>query len=460
MSLQSQVYKNELMMSLGTDTRLPVLINENEYSQWRDRFISFLERKQNGDYMVHALTNPPFERPVKIIPATANTEQSTILKPVDEYNEEESLKYNGERIAKSNLILALPNHIYKRVDCYKNNLMLMWTHLEKIMLGSMVVTVESNEQKVKILESENAELRKNISALEQKITEDKANFECKKKSFSKKFSDFSKKCFEEKKIVELKCLKLSQQISDFEKVLILEREKFAQEKKAIEQKNVGFFKELSGQRTESEKEFEEERSIFESEIKKLTSKLSELSATGLKEQKTKSEFKTKIDLLEKERDIFASKIKELEKSISSSNHKYVSSKRSINSFNQIRHTNLFFDEYLDGSDYYPRRKSFKNEKLVWMKKSVKDEKTDELKEKNSCVHVHKAKKNKTPNGKKYYCSICCTHDHFHKTNDHFWYGSYSVSPTRTATNISGPKYQWVPKPKPESVLQAPQSKGE
>ncbi|KAI3734324.1 hypothetical protein L6452_13790 [Arctium lappa] len=140
MSLQSQVYKNELMMSLGTDTRPPVLINENEYSQWRDRFINFLERQQNGDYMVHALTNPPFERPVKIIPATANTEQFTILKPVDEYNEEESLKYNGERIAKSNLIIALPNHIYNRVDCYKNNLKLMWTHLEKIMLGSVVAT--------------------------------------------------------------------------------------------------------------------------------------------------------------------------------------------------------------------------------------------------------------------------------------------------------------------------------
>ncbi|KAI3697194.1 hypothetical protein L6452_30032 [Arctium lappa] len=140
MSLQSQVYKNELMMSLGTDTRPPVLINENEYSQWRDRFINFLERQQNRDYMVHALTNPPFERPVKIIPATANTEQSTILKPVDEYNEEESLKYNGERIAKSNLILALPNHIYNRVDCYKNNLKLMWNHLEKIMLGSVVAT--------------------------------------------------------------------------------------------------------------------------------------------------------------------------------------------------------------------------------------------------------------------------------------------------------------------------------
>ncbi|KAI3667343.1 hypothetical protein L6452_42397 [Arctium lappa] len=210
--------------------------------------------------------------------------------------------------------------------------------------------------------------------------------------------DFSKKCFEEKKSLELKCLKFSQQISDFEKILILEREKFEKEKKAIKQKNVGVFKELSGQRNESEKGFEEERSIFENEIKKLTSKLSELSASALKEQKTKSEFKTKIDHLVKERDNFASKIKELEKYVSSSNQKFVSSQMSVKSFNQIRHTNLFYDQFLNGSDTFSRTKSFKKEKLVWIKKSVKDDKTDELKEKKSCVPVHKAKKKRATNG--------------------------------------------------------------
>ncbi|KAI3692710.1 hypothetical protein L6452_32532 [Arctium lappa] len=315
------------------------------------------------------------------------------------------------------------------------------------------------KEKTKGLESENFELKKNLSDLEKQLVANKAEFESEKKFFSKNFSDFSKKCYEEKKSLELKGLKLSQQISDFEKVLILEREKFDKEKKAIEKKNVRFFKELSGQRTESEKGFEEERSIFESEIKKLTSKLSELSAVALNEQSTKSEFTTKIDQLVKERDTFVSKIKELEKSVSSSNQKFVSSQRSVKSFNQIRRTNLFYDEFLDGSDTYPK-KSFKKEKLVWQKKPVKDDKENELKEKKSCVLIQKAKKNKAPNGKKFYCSIFCTHDHFHKTNDHFWYGSYSVSPTRTTINISGPKYQWVPKSKPESVLQAPHSKGE
>ncbi|KAI3666930.1 hypothetical protein L6452_41971 [Arctium lappa] len=238
----------------------------------------------------------------------------------------------------------------------------------KLSLRHTLITRRSsgvNYEKIISLESENAELKKNISDLEQKLAEDKANFESEKKGFSKKFSDFSRKCFEEKKSVELKCIKLSQQVSDFEKILILEREKFDKENKAIEQKNVGFFKEISGQRNNSEKGFEEERSIFETEIKRLTSKLSELSANALKEQKTKSKFSKKIDQLVKERDNFVSKIKELEKSVSKSNQKSVSS----------------------------QRRSFKKEKLVWQKKPVKDEMSVELKGKTSCVLVFQAKKN-------------------------------------------------------------------
>ncbi|KAI3681402.1 hypothetical protein L6452_36197 [Arctium lappa] len=229
-----------------------------------------------------------------------------------------------------------------------------------------------------------------------------------------------------------------------------------QKVKQLESENV----ELQRRISNLEQTMVREKSDFETEIKRLTSKLSELSASALKEQKTKSEFSKKIDQLVKERDIFASKIKELEKSASSSNQKSVSSQRSVKSFNQIRRSNIFFDEYIDGSDTSSRRKSYKKQKLVWMKKSDKDDKKDELKKKTSCVHAHKAKKSKAHNGKKYYCSICCTHDHTHKTSDHFWYGSYSITTTRTATNISGPKYQWVAKKKTDFLLQATQVKGE
>ncbi|KAI3693072.1 hypothetical protein L6452_32900 [Arctium lappa] len=338
--------------------------------------------------------------------------------------------------------------------------------------NQQIVSVESSEEKISELKDANADLQKRLSDLEQLLAKHKSDFETKEKSFAKKFSEFSRKCADEKKEVELKCIKLSQQVSDFQKVIILEREKFATEKKAIEQKNVSVFKEISGQRNNAEKGFEEERSMFEMEIKKLTAKLSELSEKALKEQRTKSEFTNKIDLLVKERDNFASTIKVLEKNVSNTNQKYVSPQRTVKSFDQIRKTNLFFDSNIDGSGTRSRRRRYKDEELVWKKKPVEDE----LKEKESCVHAVNAKKNKASkskadhiysrdqllrlSGKKYHCSYCNTHDHIHKTSDHFWYGSYSISPTRTATNIHGPKYQWVPKPKTDSLLQAPTVKGE
>ncbi|KAI3685384.1 hypothetical protein L6452_34626 [Arctium lappa] len=245
--------------------------------------------------------------------------------------------------------------------------------------------------------------------------------------FSKKFSDFSRKSCEEKKTVELKCIKLYQRISDFEK------------------------------RKDAEKDFEEERNIFETEIKKLTKKIYELSESALKDQKAKSEFKEMIDLFIKERDSYSSKIKKIEdifskvvvteqttpeskihtprnssvgsnKPASSSHQKTVSSKRS-------------------GAH---RRRRYKEEKLVWKVKPIDEEKNDEKKEEKkgkkeekksnkSFVHASNVKKNKVLKGKPDF--------------------SYSrIQLIRTATHKHGPKYQWVPKPKDDSVLQSSQVK--
>ncbi|KAI3758774.1 hypothetical protein L6452_06346 [Arctium lappa] len=217
-------------------------------------------------------------------------------------------------------------------------------------------------------------------------------------SFKRKYLIWSNNLLNTNMILRLK-RNLLQRIYDFQKVIILEREKFSKEKKAIEQKNVGFFKEISIQRNNAEKGFEEERCTFEAEIKKLTEKLIELSANALKEQKMKSEFTKKFDLLVKERDNFASTIKVLEKTVSSSNQKFISSQRSVKSFDQIRKTNLFYDSNIDGSGTQKRRRRrYKEEELVWKKKLVEDDKKDELKGKKSCVHTDKAKENNARKG--------------------------------------------------------------
>ncbi|KAI3702141.1 hypothetical protein L6452_27867 [Arctium lappa] len=123
-AFQAQFYKNDLMMQLGTNTRPPVLINENEFTQWQDRFINLIERQANGENMMKSFTEGPFIRSKNDTPLTA----------------EEVKREKSDREAKSNLMLALPNSIYNRIDCFKHDPKMMWTQLEKIMLGSSVAT--------------------------------------------------------------------------------------------------------------------------------------------------------------------------------------------------------------------------------------------------------------------------------------------------------------------------------
>ncbi|KAI3702776.1 hypothetical protein L6452_28528 [Arctium lappa] len=130
-SFQAQFYKNDIMMSLGTDTHPPVLINENEFTQWQDRFINFIERQANGENMMKSFTEGPFVKPKNDIPLTA----------------EEITREKADREAKSNLMLALPNSVYNRIDCFKQNPMMMWTQLEKIMLGSAVLHCDERSAK-------------------------------------------------------------------------------------------------------------------------------------------------------------------------------------------------------------------------------------------------------------------------------------------------------------------------
>ncbi|KAI3707462.1 hypothetical protein L6452_26003 [Arctium lappa] len=140
MSLQAQIYKNDLMMSLGSDTRPPVLINENEFEEWQDRFINFIERQPNGEIMIKSLTQGPMETPMQVVLATTTTAATTVEKALREYDVHELIRHQVDRQANSNMILALPNSIYNRIDCFKQNPMLMWTQQEKIMLGTSMST--------------------------------------------------------------------------------------------------------------------------------------------------------------------------------------------------------------------------------------------------------------------------------------------------------------------------------
>ncbi|KAI3673235.1 hypothetical protein L6452_39352 [Arctium lappa] len=492
--------------SICMDEKPPVLFR-GEYEQWKDQFLDFIERHEMKDLIRKSLREGIMTIPTK--PYTHVKENgekvpAQLQLRLDAYSDEQKKRHATDQLARSFLLNGMTEEISKEIfltlDRERATGKLIWEQIEKCMTGSVM------SSKVKVLEAENNALKRKISHLEAQIQKqesvesnekkskdlESANAELEKKlsEFKKKIADLSKKSIEEKKILELQILMLSQKVEDFEKVIILERDQFAKERKANDQKG-------------AKMGFEEERSILEASIKKLTEKLSELSKSVLTEKKKKSAFEKKIDLLIKERDSYSSKVKELQNIISktvvvterttpeskihsprnnsvgsnkpaaSSHQKTALFKRSVKSSNQIHSTNLFYDRNIDcSSTHQRRRRSFQEEaELVWNRKPVKEE----LKCKNSCVHTPIAKKNNALKGKpdfvysrdklislsgnKFYCSYCRTHDPVHKTSDHYWYGSYSITPIQTATNTYGPKYQWVPK-KTKPVLQAPTVKGE
>ncbi|KAI3729648.1 hypothetical protein L6452_18310 [Arctium lappa] len=320
------------------------------------------------------------------------------------------------------------------------------------------------EDQIYVLEKKNAELKSSLQA-----EKEKSNV---KTSSTQQSSEISKKTVQEKKDLELRCIKLSKQVSDFEKILITERDTFAKERK----KNVGIFKDISEKNKNLETNFEQERSYFESEISKLTSKLSVLSSDILKEQMARSDLKKKFDTLISERNILTKKINDLEvanielsdkvtadvisqspvdnstesvcsfKTTSSSIHeKNVLKKKSVKSqfvkSNQIKPSNLFYDKSVDGpASYYVKSlgKSSQKIQMVWR---VKD--SSEEKEKyKAFASTSKAKKNRAHKGKSFVypdmfystnhliriaqrkicCSYCGENDFVQRESAHNWYG--------------------------------------
>lgn len=160
------------------------------------------------------------------------------------------------------------------------------------------------QEKAKVLESENSDLKDKICFGRKFLIDEKI---CLEKVFESKRKDLQSK----KISCETINVKISKHILDFERVLIIEREKFEKERTDFETERKSFNAksvELSIKITDLEKilekekkefeckesafqddkkafekkkienDFEEERKIFKTEIRKLTKKLSDLSA--------------------------------------------------------------------------------------------------------------------------------------------------------------------------------------
>ncbi|KAJ9536171.1 hypothetical protein OSB04_un000651 [Centaurea solstitialis] len=239
----------------------------------------------------------------------------------------------------------------------------------------------TDERKVFDLKSET--LSKKISELEMKLVLERKQFERQLKNSLKKPSLRAGKYqnmmheFEEeiqvvhsvRKVDDKKRIELQKQIVDLQNQLSDVRHQFKQKEKVLRHEKNVLEQIIAEPKKPSlvEKDFEDQKEAFKAEIRKLTSKLSELSTNIMNEQRMRSDQQKKVNDLLEERNKFSSKVKELEKTIfKAHDSSYVdsASQSNINPSGQIRTSNLFYNRRVD----YSGNHRFSNSKFVWQVK--------------------------------------------------------------------------------------------
>ncbi|KAJ9536646.1 hypothetical protein OSB04_un000195 [Centaurea solstitialis] len=245
----------------------------------------------------------------------------------------------------------------------------------------------TEERKVFDLKSVN--LSKKISVLERKIILDKKN-SLKKPSLRvgkyHMMHDFEEEIQvvqSERKFDEKKSIGLQKHIVDLQNQLSDERSQFKRKEKVLQHEKSVLEQIIAEPKKKSveEMDFENQKVLFENEIKKLTSKLSGLSTDIMNEQRMRSDQQQKLVDLVEERNKLSAKVKELEeivfkvnlteqrspdvilqstyhddtnsvcsfKTAHDSFHVDVAPRRYINSSCQIRSSNIFYDRRVDRS---------------------------------------------------------------------------------------------------------------
>ncbi|KAJ9566629.1 hypothetical protein OSB04_002595 [Centaurea solstitialis] len=259
------------------------------------------------------------------------------------------------------------------------------------------------EKERKSFEVKSDKLSKKISDLEKQIVSERKGFEKKKSVFESKKKELKKKslrverdrCVEfvfeeetkdfekERKSFEEKCVLFRKKIANLEVQLSDERSAFKRKEHLLKCEIKGFEQLIAELKkpTFEKNDFEEEKRVFETEVRKLTLRLSELSSGIMKEQIMSSNLKKKLDETVEEKNILSAMVKDLEdivfkvnlnepkspdvivqspyvdyadsvcsfKTAPSSLHADVSSTKSFTPTNQIRPSNLFYDHQIDGS---------------------------------------------------------------------------------------------------------------
>ncbi|KAJ9567678.1 hypothetical protein OSB04_003644 [Centaurea solstitialis] len=129
-------------LAIGSDTKPPVLFR-GDYNMWRDRFLDFIDRQDLGEYIRLSLKEGPKvfteEKPAQPDsdpPIAAHT----VLKKFEDMTVEEKNRHKADKLAKSFMLLGLPNDIYFTIDSHNSTGKETWDQIEKQMLGTSVGT--------------------------------------------------------------------------------------------------------------------------------------------------------------------------------------------------------------------------------------------------------------------------------------------------------------------------------
>nr|GEU87771.1 hypothetical protein [Tanacetum cinerariifolium] len=108
-----------------------------EYSQWRERFMNYLEEQTDGEAMINSIHNRDQPLPVIAQVSLDGTVQNSppTLKDLKFWTAEEKKTQKINRLARFLLIQGLPNDIYSLIDSNKTAKDL-WDALERQMHGS------------------------------------------------------------------------------------------------------------------------------------------------------------------------------------------------------------------------------------------------------------------------------------------------------------------------------------
>nr|GEW29751.1 hypothetical protein [Tanacetum cinerariifolium] len=119
------------VITVGSTMRIPLLYR-GEYSQWRERFMNYLEEQTDGEAMINSIQNGDQPLPVIAQVSLGGTAQNAppTLKDLKFWTAKEKKTRKIDRLARTLLIQGLPNDIYSLIDSNKTAKDL-WDALER-----------------------------------------------------------------------------------------------------------------------------------------------------------------------------------------------------------------------------------------------------------------------------------------------------------------------------------------